>query len=166
MTTEERLEKVERELARAKQRSRWLLTALGLGLGTLMLVWTSAASVPLAEAQATGFGRTVRAERFELVDGQGTIRATLSLIAEQPLLGLADENGKPHTVLGMTKEGSMLTLGDATSKPRFLVRVTKEGPTLILHDENGKPRTMLGALKDGPLLGFLDENGKPLWRAP
>ena len=51
MTTEERLAKVERELGRAKRRSRWLLAALALGLGVLALVWASAASVPKAEAQ-------------------------------------------------------------------------------------------------------------------
>ena len=58
MTTEERLAKVERELAeakaqatRVKRRSRWLLAALGLGLGALALVWASAASVSKAEAQ-------------------------------------------------------------------------------------------------------------------
>jgi hypothetical protein len=32
MTTDERLENLERELARAKRRSRWLLAAVGLAL--------------------------------------------------------------------------------------------------------------------------------------
>ena len=39
MTTEERLEKLERELARAKRRNRWLLAGLGLCLGALVVVW-------------------------------------------------------------------------------------------------------------------------------
>ena len=58
MTTEERLERVERELVeakaqatRAKRRRRWLLVALALGLGALSLVWASAVSAPSAEAQ-------------------------------------------------------------------------------------------------------------------
>jgi len=51
MTTEERLAKVERELGRAKRRSRWLLAALALGLGALTLVWASEAIAPKAEAQ-------------------------------------------------------------------------------------------------------------------
>jgi len=51
MTTGERLENLERELACVKRRNRWLLTVLGLGLGVLALVWASAAIAPRAEAQ-------------------------------------------------------------------------------------------------------------------
>ena len=78
MTTEERLAKVERELAeakaqatRAKRRSRWLLATLGLGLGALAFVWASAASAPRAEAQDAAGGRTVRANEFILEDERG-----------------------------------------------------------------------------------------------
>ncbi|MCX5649031.1 MAG: hypothetical protein NTX40_08040 [Planctomycetota bacterium] len=41
MTTEERLENLERELARAKRRNRWLLAGLGLCLGALVVVWAT-----------------------------------------------------------------------------------------------------------------------------
>jgi len=40
MTTEERLENLERELARAKRRNRWLLAGLVLWLGTSVVVWS------------------------------------------------------------------------------------------------------------------------------
>ena len=51
MTTEERLENVERDLARAKRRNRSLLTALGLGLGALVQVVTRALNqLPRQEA--------------------------------------------------------------------------------------------------------------------
>ena len=66
MTTEERLAKVERELAetkaqatRAKRRSRWLLVALALGLGALALVWALGAGLPRAEAQGAGAAPSV-----------------------------------------------------------------------------------------------------------
>ena len=39
MTTEERLENLERELARAKRSNRWLLAGLGLCLGASLVVW-------------------------------------------------------------------------------------------------------------------------------
>ena len=39
MTTEERLEHLERELARAKRRNRWLVAGLVLCLGALVVVW-------------------------------------------------------------------------------------------------------------------------------
>ncbi|MCX5674718.1 MAG: hypothetical protein NTX87_06895 [Planctomycetota bacterium] len=39
MTTEERLENLERELARAKRCNHWLLAGLVLCLGTSVVVW-------------------------------------------------------------------------------------------------------------------------------
>jgi len=41
MTTEERLEVLERELARTKRRNRWLLAGLVLCLGALVVVWAT-----------------------------------------------------------------------------------------------------------------------------
>ena len=46
MTTEERLENLERELARAKRRNRWLLAGLGLCLGALVVVWALGWNTP------------------------------------------------------------------------------------------------------------------------
>jgi hypothetical protein len=46
MTTEERLEKLERELARAKRRNRWLLAGLSLCLGALVVVWALGSNTP------------------------------------------------------------------------------------------------------------------------
>ena len=39
MTTEERLEKLEKELSRAKRRDLWLLVGVGLCLGTGLVAW-------------------------------------------------------------------------------------------------------------------------------
>jgi len=39
MTTEERLENLERELARTKRRNRWLVIALIVCLGVLVLMF-------------------------------------------------------------------------------------------------------------------------------
>jgi len=66
MTTEERLAKVEQKLGRARRRSRWLLAALGLGLGALALVWASAASAPSAEAQGA-VGETGERQQWPLM---------------------------------------------------------------------------------------------------
>jgi hypothetical protein len=52
MTTDERLENLERELARAKRRNRWLLAAVGLALGVWMLAGTLGPRT--AGAQAAG----------------------------------------------------------------------------------------------------------------
>ena len=66
MTTEERLAKMERELATTRRRSRWLLVDLALGLGALALVWASAASAPRAEAQGAE-GRSGETQQWPLM---------------------------------------------------------------------------------------------------
>jgi len=151
MTTEERLAKVERELVeakaqaiRAKRRSRWLLAALGLGLGVLAFVWASAASVPRAEAQGAVGERMVRANMFILEDG----------------------NGKGRAILGMDEDGPMLSLRDVASKTSALLSVSPGGTLLLLTDANGKKRVSLGVTKDGPGLILFDAAGKEIWGTP
>jgi len=61
MTTEERLENLERELVRAKRRNRWLLTAVGLALGVLILAGTFGPTMAAAPAGATA-GASTKAE--------------------------------------------------------------------------------------------------------
>jgi len=145
MTTEERLAKVERELAEtkaqaacAKRRTRWLLAALGLGLGVLALVWVSAASEPRAEAQGAAGGRTVRANKFVLEDENGKARAILTVDEDGPRLSLLDDAGKPRAALGVTADGPMLALLDANGKVRAGLAVVKGRSGLALYDEAEK----------------------------
>jgi len=166
MMTEERLEKVERELRAAKRRSRWLLVALGLGLGAMALVWASAASVPKAEAQGAADGRTVRANMFILEDENGKPRAALAALKDGPVLSLFDENGKPRAGLAVAKDGPRLGLLDENGKARAVLFALKDGPVLNLFDENGKTRVGLDVNADGPVLNLLDAAGKAIWRAP
>ena len=166
MTTEERLAKVERELARAKRRSRWLLAALGLGLGALALVWASAANVPKAEAQGAADGRTVLAERFELVNAQSKVRAYLEMAKDGPMLCLADAAGRPRAMLAVREGGPGLALFDENGKSRATLFALKDGPRLALFDENGKSRAALVVDKDGVVLSLFDATGKPFWSTP
>ena len=55
MTTEERLENLERELARAKRRNRWLLAGLGLCLGILVVVWGMQGRYAVAATQGGAY---------------------------------------------------------------------------------------------------------------
>jgi len=145
MTTEERLAKVERELAetkaqatRAKRRCRWLFAALAFGLGALVLVWASAASAPRAEAQDAAGGRTVRANAFILEDEGGRVRASLRLTADGPMLLLSDTAGKLRAGLDVTADGPALAMYDAAGKGRAWLAVTPVGPALLLYDAAGK----------------------------
>ena len=165
MTTEERLAKVERELGRVKWRSRWLLAALGLGLGTLALVWASAANVPKAEAQGAAGERTVRANMFIVEDENGKTRATLGAVKAGPVLILSDENGRPRAMLSVDKAESRLTLSDENGELRATLSVG--GPMIVrAYDENGEPYGALSAVKAGARLNLADENGKRIWSAP
>jgi len=78
MTTEERLEKLEREMSRAKHRKRWLRMVLWLCLVAGLVVW------------ASGYVGKARVNRVVLKDVQGQDRAEL----------LVTEDGSNMTVDG------------------------------------------------------------------
>ena len=113
MTTEERLEILEQELARAKRRNYWFLAVLGLAVGLFALGWYFAGTTGRA---AEGVVEEVRANKFTLLDENGKECAILTMLEGAPGLRLYDENGKPRAGQG----------------------VFKGWPGLILHDDNGK----------------------------
>jgi hypothetical protein len=147
MTVEERLGKLERELAIAKRYDRRLLTIVALTVGGMGLVWTLTKTMSAAYAQETeaipkivSVPKVVHANKFVLEDENGKPRAELSFNKDGPLLSLWDENGKPRAMLS--------------------------GSGLKLWDENGKTRVFLDVLKDMTVLSLRDENGKVVWEAP
>jgi len=167
MTTEERLAKVERELGRAKRRSRWLLAALGLTAGAFALAWIFAGAAPTLQAQVgAGAERVVRANRFVLEDESGKPRAMLYAGKGEPGLTLFDENGKVRAMLSATADGSGLSLLDAAGKPCAGLVVNAGGSGLDLSYAAGKGRALLAVVKSGPGLRLYDENDKVIWRAP
>jgi len=145
MTTEERLENLERELARAKRRNRWLVAVVGLVVVGLILAWTWNKTTATAQA-AGGTEKVIGANMFVMADANGIYRAMLNMTNNEPGLTLLDENGK----IGANLSGG----GPA-------------GPGLTMCDENGKIRVLLFVNKKvGPGLRLLDENGKTIWSAP
>ncbi len=151
MTTEERLETLERELARAKRRNRRLPAAARLVAGAFALVCIVAAA---------------GCNSFVLVDENGKPRIMLAVIKAGPVLSLIDENGEDRAILVVGKHGPKLAMLDENGKPRAMLAVDEVGPMLAMLDENGKHRASLVVDKDGPRLRLLDENGKLKWAAP
>lgn len=146
MTTEERLEKLECELARAKRGNRRMfLAGTGLLLGLFALLMASWSMTGVAQGQ-------------EEQPDKKVIRANVFI--------LEDQNGKLCAVLAVDKAGPALVLYDQNGKPRVGLTAFKGGPALILRDENGKPRAGLTVPKIGPSLILYDKNGKPIWSAP
>ncbi len=113
MTIEDRLEKLEKELSRAKGRNRWLLVSLCLGIGLLAGVcWSGAASTQPARAAL----KVVRANEFILEDENGKNRAQLGVDKNGSVLSLYGENGKKRAELGVVKAGAGLVLADEKGK--------------------------------------------------
>ena len=119
MTTEERLERLERELSRAKGRPDvhrgWLLAGAALCLGIALVAWAFGPGT--ARAQPAGAAlKEVRANRFVL----------------------EGENGKTRAMLSTRKDGSHLVLYDEKGRARVRLDVDKSGPGLRLFDDEEK----------------------------
>ena len=160
MTTEERLEKLEREQAAVKRLGRRLLIVFGLFAGTVALAWIF--SNPTRTSFAPADGKVIRANGFVLEDDQGRTRAALGFSEDGPSLALSDEKGKPRAGLAMAKDGPGLALLDEKGEIRAVLTVLKDGPSLGLLDENGKSRVGLSATKSRAraALGLSDEKGE------
>ena len=152
MTTEERLEKLERELAESKRRNRWLLSFVELavvGLGLFWLLTKTPASAAVA-ATAAPTPKEIRANSFVVVDEKGNSRAMLGMVknknTEMVMLKLFDEMGNSLAMLNVGKDRSMLIL-HGEGKSRILLGVSKDLPGLLLLDESGNPSASLGRLQ-------------------
>jgi hypothetical protein len=160
MTTEERLEKLEKELAGAKRRSRVMLIAAAMAVAVVFLLGAGGEAVP----------KVIQAEKFELVDSTGRGRAALEMTqAGEPGLVLGDEKGKIRTGLIMGEAGRpSLGLFDDNGIPRIILHLDDSGePTLSLSDENGKVRAGMCLGESGePGLGLYDQEGKTIWSKP
>lgn len=170
MTTDERLDKVERELARAKRRNRWLLVALGLAVGA----WILAGTLTPRTAGAQGGSRTLGDILDEAKAQGGTPAPTLleRVVGKEAGGGawvnevrakrfvLVDDAGRERAMLDVLADGPRLALFDAAGKPRAWLSVDKDGPVLGLGDENGKGRVVLAVDEDGPWLHLRDAAGK------
>lgn len=122
MTTEERIQKLERNNRR-----------LGIGITILVLfggtiVATSATSVPPQDL-------VVRS--LSVVDENGKTRASLMADVYGAGLQLLDEDGNVRAELVSKKTGTALTLRDGSENGNVRLAIGKNGPNLILQDSNG-----------------------------
>jgi len=174
-TAEERIGKLERELAEMK--------------AALMNVQTQ---------------EIVKAKEFIVVDDQGNTRVKLNVSAvDGPGLWMCDENGKIRAMLGGATDVGLALL-DENQNPQILMRVghlslgdpggsnieltaCDDGAKLSLRDETSQERIILKAAKeevevslcdaltmrgrlvvtdDGTELGLYDGDGDMVWSAP
>ncbi|MCX5684922.1 MAG: hypothetical protein NT049_14745, partial [Planctomycetota bacterium] len=129
MTTDQRIENLEKGLASARRLNCWLLAAVGLALGVWILAGTigpSMAAAPAGDVRAKCF----IADRFIVEDPSGIPRAILSADTTGPYLSLFDEKGNSRAQLSLLKGVPGLNLWDENNKFRAVLGVNKDGPTL------------------------------------
>lgn len=193
MTTDERLENLERELSLAKSvaksRSHWLMAVVIVGAILFAVHVIGTSSRPFGWWD--GLADIVRAHRYILQDKDGRYRATLTRFRDEAGLYVHDEDGNRYASVTVDKYGPGLALGDEGDNGgndratltlgedeaglylrnedgnRYaILTVDKDGTGLTLGDENGNGRATLTVDKDGPALRLYDENGKVKWQAP
>jgi hypothetical protein len=160
MTIEERLENMEKEMGRQKRRYRWLLGAILLLAGGLIIPAVFETTAFRARAQATGLAKIIRANGFILEDEDGNNRAVLYMARNGPCLSFHDKNGNSRAMLVVDEDGPGLSMTDEKGKPRVILSAYLDAPSLSLYDENAKNGARLVVNKSGPKLTLYDENGK------
>jgi len=123
MTTEERLGKLEREVAALRSEVRTRKVMIEDEDGAVRAALSVSNDWP-------GLG---------LYDEKGTLRAVLRLDEDGPTLSLGDAKGTPRIWLRMEEDGPTLALHDKDGSLRALLGVLKYGPGLVLADEKGNP---------------------------
>ena len=179
MTIEERLEKLEIELAR--------MTA---GIASREDVVNAKKFNLLDDNGKTraSLSATELGTALTLRDENNQPRASLSVTELETALTLRDENNQPRAKLALSKNGPELALCDENDKPRARLAVSKDEMVLDLFDADGKPLVGLFLSKDGSGSGLLlrdknhfrvmlsvselgtdltlyDTNGKRIWQS-
>lgn len=158
MSTDERMKKMERQLARVKWINCGLIACIVISLGVSFI------------SKAFGSG-TVLAKRFIVEDEHGKARAILGISKEEsaalgvgensPCLMMSDENGMPLIMMVMSEKGSKLILSGENGKGGASVSVNRNESAIWLSDGNQKKRATLVMLEIGPMLCLSDENEEP-----
>jgi hypothetical protein len=162
MTTDERLEKLERELSRARTRFRWLVVGAVACLASAVAIYAYGQVTLKPRPGATEASKELRANSFVLEDANGKPRASLGMDEGGLELRLRYENGNIGAALCLHDDKMVLSLSDNNGKPRAVLGVTQNVPLLCLYDETEEPRATLAVTADGPHLVLRDEKGKPL----
>jgi hypothetical protein len=162
MTTDERLEKLERELSRARTRFRWLVVGAGLCIISVAVIYAFGQYQTTFTPRATKASKELHANSFVLEDANGKPRASLGMDEDGVELRLRYGNGNIGAALCLHDDKMVLSLSDNNGKPRAVLGVTKNMPLLCLYDEREEPRATLAVLADGPHLVLRDAKGNLL----
>jgi hypothetical protein len=157
------------------------------------LLWLCVRGTPkIASAAVAESSKVVRAESFELVDGEGRARGGLAVRRDGGVeLKLVDKGGKIRSEIRLDEKGHPIlrlwgkdetcvglgilsderpyfTLYDKDGKPRVGLRIVSDGNAgLVLCDKNRTIRVAVNLQDDlGPNLRLIDQEERVLWKAP
>ena len=125
-----------------------LLTVINLGLLLIQLI-------QVRPGVAADIPTVIRGRALEIVDDRGRVRASLSVLPEDPkvqwkgkpypetvLLRLITADGRPNVKLGASRSGAGLVIGGA-SDPTYIQVLAEAGEsTLKLVNKNGIERVI------------------------
>ena len=161
--TDARLNTLADRVSRLEHEARWWRRIAGVG-GVLVV------AAGLLGQTATGPAKVVEAERFNVRDTAGKVRALLGTTSDGGTsLLLYNANGVNQAGLGVMPDGSAsVFLANPAGRTVTELTLYRDGtPTLVFRDSNGKTRTLMGTATDGyPFAYFLDSAGNNTWKAP
>ena len=121
------------------QRLPIALTAANLAL--LLLLWIHAG--PSVAQGAPGVPAVLRAQRIELVDTRGQVRAQLKVDeGGEAVFRLRDARGTIRVKLGASEDGSGLLLLDGSTEPGVHILAKRGGSTMTLTGKAGQKRVI------------------------
>jgi hypothetical protein len=127
------------------QRLLIALTVLNIGLLTLQLVRTR----PAAALDVTP---VLRARAFQIVDDHGRVRASISVVPENPTVKMPDgSTGYPETVL--------FRMTTSKGRPSVKLAATEDGSILGLGGESDPTYVTLNARGASTSLKLVNKNG-------
>jgi hypothetical protein len=172
MTTEQRLERLERE-------NRWMrrIGAVGVAVAAAVLLIGQGKDKKLPDLEVRSLvARSLVARSLVVVDDEGTRRVELDSLDDSIYLRLTDRTGRERfTLLAGNKGQSELYFNDRTGTTKLALGVSDGSPYLdmtgagrvTLSGRDEKMRAGLATNEDGtPSLSFFDKDGKHIWKAP
>jgi hypothetical protein len=151
MTTLDELFRRVQWLERSNRRLRVILTGLGLGGATILLMGTvsSPGSVP----------PVLEAQRVVLKDTAGHERGSLFVTDQSWGLVLYNRDSSKAAALVVTDYGSSVLVNDGHGKSGMAMFAQSDESSLAMFDANQKARIELKNNANGSALGFRDGNG-------
>lgn len=140
MTIDERMEKIEGQLARVRWFNHCLIACIVLSLVAWFVSKTFGPDTVWAKS------------------------GVKEIIANKIIL--EDENGKTHVILSAKKDGAGLWMYGENGKQLFRLGADYGGATLSLCYDNGRGGVRLGVTSEGPEVVLTKKNGMGVWSAP